>query len=78
MSLVKVDQEYRITLTSKLRKAVRVQKGQYVYILSRGDNFVIIPIDEEIDNQLQKLIGNVKFDKAAKKKTQAFLFEQAR
>jgi hypothetical protein len=55
-----------------------VRKGQSVYVVSRGDAFVVIPLKEDIDTELHKLIGNVKFDKAAGRKAEAFLLKQAR
>lgn len=78
MSLVEVDSRYRVTLTSDVRKFVGVRKGQSVYVVPRGDAFVVIPLKEDIDAELHKLIGNVKFDKAARRKAEAFLLKQAK
>lgn len=78
MSLVEVDSRYRVTLTSDVRKMVEVRKGQRVYIVPKGDSFIVIPLSDDVDSQLQKLIGNVKFNKAARKKAETFLFKQAR
>ncbi len=78
MSLVEVDSRYRVTLTSDVRRFVGVKKGQRVYVVPRGDAFVVIPLKEDIDAELHKLIGDVKFDRAARRKAEAFLFKQAR
>ncbi len=78
MSLVEVDSRYRVTLTSDVRRFVGVRKGQSVYVVPRGDAFVVIPLKEDIDAELHKLIGNVKFDKAARRKAEAFLLKQAK
>ncbi len=55
-----------------------MRKGQSVYVVPRGDAFVVIPLKEDIDAELHKLIGNVKFDKAARRKAEAFLLKQAK
>ena len=78
MSLVEVDSRYRVTLTSDVRRFVGVKKGQRVYVVPRGDTFVVIPLKKDIDAELHKLIGDVKFDRAARRKAEAFLFKQAR
>ena len=68
----------RVTLTSDVRRFVGVKKGQRVYVVPRGDAFVVIPLKEDIEAELHKLIGDVKFDRAARRKAEAFLFKQAR
>ena len=55
-----------------------MRKDQSVYVVPRGDAFVVIPLKEDIDAELHKLIGNVKFGKAARRKAEAFLLKQAR
>ncbi|MGD0175592.1 MAG: AbrB/MazE/SpoVT family DNA-binding domain-containing protein [Candidatus Bathyarchaeia archaeon] len=78
MSLVEVDSRYRVTLTSDVRKNVEVRKGQRVYVLPRGDSFIVIPLSEEVDSELHKLIGDVKFTRAARRRAETFLFKQAK
>jgi bifunctional DNA-binding transcriptional regulator/antitoxin component of YhaV-PrlF toxin-antitoxin module len=78
MSFVEVDSRYRVTLTRDVRRLVGVRKGQSVYIVPKGGAFVVIPLKEDIDAELHKLIGNVKFGKAARRKAGAFLLKQAR
>jgi bifunctional DNA-binding transcriptional regulator/antitoxin component of YhaV-PrlF toxin-antitoxin module len=78
MSLVEVDSRYRVTLTTDVRKHIEVRKGQRVYVLPKGDSFIVIPLSEEVDFQLHKLIGDVKFTRAARRRAETFLLKQAR
>jgi bifunctional DNA-binding transcriptional regulator/antitoxin component of YhaV-PrlF toxin-antitoxin module len=78
MGLVEIDSRYRVTLTSDVRKHVEIKKGQHVYVLPRGDSFIVIPISEDADSELHRLIGNVKFTRAARRKAEAFLLKQAK
>lgn len=78
MSLVEVDSRYRVTLTSDVRRFVDVRKGQRVYVVPRGDAFVVIPLKEDVDAELDRLIGDVKFDRVARRKAEAFLLKQAK
>jgi len=78
MSLVEVDSRYRVTLTSDVRRYVGVRKGQRVYVLPKGDSFIVIPLSEELDSELHKLIGDVKFTRAAKRRAETFLLKQAK
>lgn len=65
-------------MTSDVRRFVDVRKGQRVYILPRGESFVVIPLSEEVDSELHKLIGDVKFNRAARRKAETFLLKQAK
>ncbi len=78
MSLVEVDSRYRVTLTSDVRRFVGVRKGQRVYVVPRGETFVVIPLKEDIDAELHRLIGDVKFDRVARRKAEVFLLKQAK
>jgi bifunctional DNA-binding transcriptional regulator/antitoxin component of YhaV-PrlF toxin-antitoxin module len=78
MGLVEVDSRYRVTLTSDVRKHVDIRKGQHVYVLPKGDSFIVIPVSEDVDTELHRLIGDVKFTRAARRRAEAFLLKQAR
>jgi len=65
-------------LTTEVRKYVEVRKGQRVYILPKGESFVVIPLSEEVDSELHKLIGDIKFTRAARRRAETFLLKQAR
>jgi hypothetical protein len=55
-----------------------VKKGQVVYVFPKGDSFIVIPLSEDIDSGLHKLIGDVKFTRAARRKGEEFLLKQAK
>jgi bifunctional DNA-binding transcriptional regulator/antitoxin component of YhaV-PrlF toxin-antitoxin module len=78
MSLVEIDSRYRVTLTTDVRKSVTVRKGQRVYVLPKGDSFVVIPISEDVDSELDRLIGDVKFTRAVRQRAENFLLKQAK
>lgn len=78
MSLVEVDSRYRVTLTADVRKYVEVRKGQRVYVLPKGDSFIVIPLSEEVDSELHKLLGDVKFTRGARRRAETFLLKQAK
>jgi bifunctional DNA-binding transcriptional regulator/antitoxin component of YhaV-PrlF toxin-antitoxin module len=78
MSLVEVDSRYRVTLTSNVRKSVEIRKGQRVYVVPKGDSFIVIPLTGEVDSEIQELIGDVKFSRAAKRRAESFLLKQAK
>jgi hypothetical protein len=65
-------------LTSDVRKHVEVRKGQRAYILPKGNTFIVIPLSDEDDSQLHRLIGDVKFTRAARRKAETFLLKQAK
>ena len=65
-------------MTTDVRKYVEVRKGQPVYVLPKGDSFIVIPLTEDIDSELHKLIGDVRFTRAAKQKAESFLLKQAK
>ncbi len=65
-------------LSSDVRRFVGVRKGQRVYVVPRGDAFVVLPLKEDIDAELHRLIGDVKFGRAARLKAETFLLKQAK
>jgi len=78
MTLSEIDSRYRVTLTSDVRKYLEVRKGQWVYVVPKGDSFIVIPLGEEDDSELQRLIGDVKFTRAVRRKAEAFLLKQGK
>ena len=77
MSVVEIDSRYRVTLTSDVRKHIAVKKGQRVYVLPKGENFILIPVSDDVDSELNRLIGDVRFTRAARRKAERFLLKQA-
>jgi hypothetical protein len=61
-----------------LGKNIEIRKGHRVYVLLKGDSFIVIPLSEEIDSELHKLIGDVKFTRAARRRSETFLLKQAK
>ncbi len=76
--MVEIDSRYRVTLTTDVRKYIEVRKGQRVYVVPKGDSFIVIPLSEEVDSELDKLIGDVKFTRSARRKAETFLLKQAK
>ena len=65
-------------MTTDVRKHVEVKKGQRVYVVPRGDSFIVIPLSEQVDEELQKLIGDVKFNRTTRRMAETFLLRQAK
>ena len=59
MSLTRIDSHYRLTLTSEVRKYVKVRKGQSVYVLPRSNSLIVIPLSIDADSEIDRLIGDV-------------------
>ena len=78
MSIVEVDSRYRITLTSEVRKHLQVKKGQRVFVAPKGDSFVVIPVAEDTDAELNRLMGDIKFNREARKRAEKFLLAQVK
>jgi hypothetical protein len=57
---------------------IPVRKGQQVYVLPMGDSFLVIPLKDDLYSELDKLIGDIKFDRAARRRAEKFLMSQAR
>lgn len=65
-------------MAADVRKYVAVRKGQRVYVVPKGDSFIVIPLGEEGDSELHRLIGDVKFNRAARRRADNFLLKQVR
>lgn len=77
MSIVEIDSRYGITLTNEVRRHLRVKKGQRVFVVPRGDSFIVVPVTENTDNELDRLIGDIEFNREARKRAEKFLLTQA-
>jgi len=76
MSIVEVGPKYRVTLTHNIRKKVPVKVGQKVYLLARHPYLILIPIPEELDDALAKLIGDISYSREERKRAEEQLLKE--
>lgn len=77
METVQVSDKYRIVITERVRRAVPVKVGQKVVELPLGDAILVVPLTENPDKILRKYLGNVRFDRRARKKAEAVMIGEA-
>lgn len=76
MSMAKVDERFRLTLPKKVRKSLKIRKGQPVYIVARGDTIIVKVIDKDPSEKLAKILGDFKFDRKARRKSEEWLIRE--
>ena len=75
VSIVELGPKYRITITQNIRKKIPVKIGQKVYSLARPPYMILIPIPEELDEALAKLIGDIKYSREERKQAEEQLLK---
>ncbi len=78
MSLVEVDERFRLTLSKDVRESFKVAKGQKLYVITAGDTLIIKKVPQDIPKKLQKIIGKITFDRSARRKAEEWLLKETR
>ncbi len=73
MTIVEVDKNYRIVISKEIRKIIPLKPGQKIYLLTVGEEIVLIPLPENVDKELDKLIGDIKWNRKVREETEKFL-----
>ena len=76
MSIVEVGPKYRVTITQNVRKKIPVRVGQRVYLLARFPYVILIPIPENVDEALAKLIGDIAYSREERKRAEEQLLKE--
>ena len=78
MSIVEVDERFRLTLPKEVRTSFKVAKGQKLYVITAGNALIVKIIPQDVPKKLEKIIGKFTFDRSARRKAEEWLFKQAR
>ena len=76
MSIVEVGPKYRVTSTQNVRKKIPVRVGQRVYLLARFPYLILIPIPENVDEALAKLIGDIAYSREERRRAEEQLLKE--
>jgi len=78
MSVVEVDDRFRLTLPKEVRSTFKVSRGERLYVITAGDILIIKKVPEDPSKELDKLIRDLKFDRNARRKAEQWLLSQVR
>ena len=78
MSIIEVDERFRVTLPKAVRKGFKLAKGERLYVISAGDTVIMKRVPKDPSSKLDKLIGHIKFDRNARRKAERWLLKQGR
>lgn len=77
MTIVEVDKNYRIVITKEIRKMLSIKPGQKIYLLAAGDEIILIPLPDNVDEELDKLTSNIKWDRKVRENLEQYLLSKA-
>lgn len=78
MSVVEVDERFRVTLPKEVRKSLPPLKGRKVYVVGGLDTVVLKVLPEDPCETLRKILGDFAFDRRAREAAEEWLLERAR
>lgn len=76
MSVVEVDPRFRVTIPKEVRKGLRVSEGQKLYVVSYGGALIMKPIPDDPAAELDRLLGDFRFDAKSRKKAEEWLLKE--
>ncbi|MBS7653181.1 MAG: AbrB/MazE/SpoVT family DNA-binding domain-containing protein [Candidatus Bathyarchaeia archaeon] len=78
MSIVEVDEKYRITLPKEVRRSLVPLKGRKAYIVGAGDVVVVRILASDPSEALREILGDFTFDRRSREEAERWLLEQVR
>lgn len=78
LSVVALDERFRLTLTRRIRKEFRVSRGQRLYVIPAGDTLIVKQIPRDPAAALAELIGDFRFNRRVRRKAEAWMLREAR
>jgi len=76
LTIVEVDKNYRIVITKEIRKMLSIKPGQKIYLLAAGDKIILMPLPDDIDEELDKLTSNIKWNREVREKLEQYLLSK--
>ena len=77
MTIVEVDKNYRIVISKEIRKIIPIKPGQKIYVLTAGEEIVLIPLPDDVNKELDKLLGDIQWNRRARDEAEKFLLSTA-
>lgn len=77
LTIVEVDKNYRIVISKEIRKLFSIKPGQKVYLLAAGDKIILIPLPENLNEELDKLSSNIEWNRNVRENLEQFLISKA-
>lgn len=76
MSIIEVDNRYRITLLKEIRDALGIKKGQKLDALVTQNEIILTPLPDDPLKRLTELVGDVRFNREVRKKAEKYIRSQ--
>jgi len=73
MTIVEVDKNYRIVITKDIRKKISIKPGQKIYQLVSGNEIILIPLPDNIDEELDNLCGDIVWNRKIREDLEKYL-----
>lgn len=76
LAIVEVDKNYRIVISKEIRKIIPIKPGQKIYLTTAGDEIILKPLPEDADKELDRLMGNIQWNRKVREETEKFLLSE--
>lgn len=73
MSVVDVDERYRVTLPKEVRETFNVCAGEKLYVIALEDSLIVKRMPQNPAEALQRLLGEFTFDREARRRAEKWL-----
>lgn len=78
MSVVEVDERFRLILPKEVRKSLLPLEGRKVYVVGGGDTVMLKILPQDPSEALREVLGDFTFDRRAREVAEKWLLERAR
>lgn len=76
--VVKADDRGRVTIPCEIREEVGLKAGAEVEVRAEGDRVILSPVTERRAEKLSAMLGDVRFDRKARRRAERWLLERSR
>jgi AbrB family looped-hinge helix DNA binding protein len=76
--VVEIDDRHRITIPKGVRETLNLSEKQKLYMVVAGDTLIIKKMPPNPSESLDEILGDIRFDREARRRAEEWLLSQTR
>ena len=73
MSLVVVDDRFRITIPKEVRAVLRLSRGQKLYVVASGNEIILKVLPKDPSDRIRRILGDFEFNREERRRAEKWL-----
>lgn len=76
MSIVVVDERFRVIIPREVRRALKLSKGQRLYVVASGNEIIMRVIPKDPSERIKEILGDFEFNREERRKAEEWLLKR--